>query len=346
MKFLMIGLGGIGQRHLRNLRALAGPAADVLAYRVRRQTHVLTDQLQIENQAGLEEKYAVRLFTDLDAALAEHPHAALICNPSSLHVPAALKAAAAGCHLLLEKPLSHNLEGVDELIRLLNDKRLVGLVGYQMRFHPCLRRLRELLAARAVGRIVAVRAEVGEYLPGWHPYEDYRQMYASRAELGGGVVLSQIHEIDYIYWLFGMPRRVMAMGGHLSSLEIDVEDTASILMECAVDGRPIPVHLHQDYVQRPPSRTCQVIGDEGKILVDFRNLCVKHFDGGGSLAAETSFATLQRNQLFLDEMKHFLACIERRELPLVSVHDGAQSLRIALAVKQSLATRQPVDLGV
>ena len=237
MKFLMIGLGGIGQRHLRNLRALAGPSAEVLAYRVRRQTHVLTDQLQIENQAGLEEKYAVRLHTDLDAALAEQPAAALICNPSSLHVPVALKAAAAGCHLLLEKPLSHNLEGVDELIGVMAGKGLVGLVAYQMRFHPCLRRLRELLAAGAVGRIVAVRAEVGEYLPGWHPYEDYRQMYASRAELGGGVVLSQIHELDYLYWLFGMPRRVMAMGGHLSSLEIDVEDTASILMECVVDGR-------------------------------------------------------------------------------------------------------------
>ena len=141
-----------------------------------------------------------------------------------------------------------------------------------------------MLAARAIGRIVAVRAEVGEYLPGWHPYEDYRQMYASRADLGGGVVLSQIHEIDYLYWLFGMPRRLMAMGGHLSSLEIDVEDTASILMECVVDGRPIPVHLHQDYVQRPPSRTCQIIGDDGKILVDFRSLSVTHFDGGGRLA--------------------------------------------------------------
>jgi predicted dehydrogenase len=345
MKFLMIGLGGIGQRHLRNLRTLLGPSAEVLAYRVRRQSHVLTDQLQIEDQAGLEEKYAVRLYTDLDEALAEHPQAALICNPSSLHVAVALKAAAAGCHLLLEKPLSHNLEGVDELIRLMDDRRLVGLVGYQMRFHPCLRRLRELLSVRAVGRIVAVRAEVGEYLPGWHPYEDYRQMYASRADLGGGVVLSQIHEIDYIYWLFGMPRRLMAIGGHLSRLEIDVEDTASVLMECLVDGRPIPIHLHQDFVQRPPSRTCQVIGDDGKILVDFRNLWVKHYNGAGDLVAETSFGTLQRNQLFLDEMKHFLACLERRELPLVSVHDGAQSLRIALAVKHSLSTRQPVDLG-
>ena len=117
----------------------------MLAYRVRQQSHVLTDQLQIEDRAGLEEKYAVRSFSDLDAALAERPHAALICNPSSLHVPVALKAAAAGCHLLLEKPLSHDLERVDELIRLDGRQaRSWDWSAYQMRFHPCLRRLRDL----------------------------------------------------------------------------------------------------------------------------------------------------------------------------------------------------------
>jgi predicted dehydrogenase len=345
MKFLMIGLGGIGQRHLRNLRALAGPSAEVLAYRVRRQSHVLTDQLKVESQAGLEEKYGVQAYGDLDAALARRPDVAIICNPSSLHIPVALAAARAGCHLFLEKPLSHSLEQVDELIDLMQRGDRVGLVGYQMRFHPCLKRLHGLLNQRAIGRIVAVRAEVGEFLPGWHPYEDYRQMYASRAELGGGVILSQIHEIDYLYWLFGLPRRVMAVGGHLSNLEIDVEDTASILMECVVNGRPIPVHLHQDYVQRPPSRTCQVIGSEGKILVDFRTLSVKRFDGSGSLVEDTALEAFPRNQLFLDEMTHFLACIQGQESPLVSLRDGAQSLRIALAAKESLSTGQPVVLG-
>jgi predicted dehydrogenase len=341
----MIGLGGIGQRHLRNLRALAGSSAEIVAYRVRKQSHVLTDQLQLESQHGLEDKYGVRVFDGLDSALAEHPDAALICNPSSLHIPAALAAADAGCHLFLEKPLSHNLDQVDELIRLMEKKNLVGLVGYQMRFHPCLQRLRNLLGVGAVGRLIAVRADVWEYLPNWHPYEDYRQMYASRAELGGGVILSQIHELDYLYWLLGMPHRLWAVGGHLSSLEIDVEDTASLLMECTVDGRPIPVHLHQDYVQRPPRRTCQVIGNDGQICVDFRSLSVKLFDGDGKLVEDQSFAGLERNQLFLDEMRHFLACIHGQEKPLVSLLDGAQSLRIALAAKQSLATGQLMDLG-
>ena len=101
-----------------------------------------------------------------------------------------------------------------------------------MRFHPCLQRLHELVQEKKVGRILSVRAEIGEYLPGWHTYEDYRQMYASRQDLGGGVILSQIHELDYLYWLFGLPRSVYALGGHLSRLEIDVEDTADILMEC------------------------------------------------------------------------------------------------------------------
>ena len=90
-------------------------------------------------------------------------------------------------------------------------------------------------------------------MPGWHPYEDYRALYAARADLGGGVVLSQIHEFDYLYALFGLPRRLFAIGGHLSHLEIDVEDVASTLMEFNVDGHILPVHLQQDYLQRPAS---------------------------------------------------------------------------------------------
>jgi predicted dehydrogenase len=256
----------------------------------------------------------------------------------------ALKAARVGCNLFIEKPLSHEWVGVRELTDVVEAKDLVALVGYQMRFHPCLRRLRELLAQGAIGRIVAVRVEVGEYLPGWHAYEDYRSMYASRADLGGGVILSQIHELDYVYWLFGLPSRIFALGGHLSALDIDVEDTASILMECNVDGRPIPVHVHQDYIQRPSSRTCQIVGDAGKVLVDFNALSVAFFGAEGEVVEMSKFEGFERNQLFLDEMSHFLACLERREAPLVTIRDGAQSLRMALAAKESLRTGRAVDV--
>ena len=345
MKFLIAGLGGIGQRHVRNLRALAGTSAEILAYRVQGNSPTLTDSLGVEPGDSVERKYGLRVVADLDAALGEGPDAVLICNPSSLHMSVALKAARAGSALFVEKPLSSTSEGTDELIDLVESKHLVGLVGYQMRFHPSLLRAQALLAAGTIGRVVAVRIEVGEYLPGWHTYEDYRQMYASRSDLGGGVILSQIHELDYVYWLFGMPTRVFALGGHLTRLEVDVEDTASLLLECSVDGRSIPVHVHQDFIQRPATRTCAVIGDAGKILVDLRQLTVTVFDAEGNIAESSSNPGFERNQLFLEEMRHFLACVEGDETPRVSIRDGARSLMIALAAKQSIETGQVVDLA-
>lgn len=344
MKVLIVGLGGIGQRHLRNLKTLVPKNLEVIAYRVRRSSAVLTDALTVEPGVSLEEKYNIRTYTDLRRALEDKPEVAFVTNPSRLHLPVALEAAKAGCHLLIEKPLADSLEGVEELIDTVERNRLVALVGYQLRFHPCLIWLRDLLQERSIGRLLAVHLEVGEYLPGWHPYEDYRQMYAARKALGGGVILSQIHELDYAYWLFGMPRRVFALGGKLSRLEVDVEDTASILMECRQDGAILPVHVHQDFLQKPPSRRCEIIGDAGKIVWDYH---------GGTLTiwrAETKepqvrrLERFERNQLFVDELRHFLACLRGEQKPIVTLRDGANSLKIALAARQSLETQEVVSL--
>jgi predicted dehydrogenase len=339
-----VGLGAIGQRHLRNLRTLLGSDAEILAYRTRGLTHVLTDRLEVEGKDGLHERYDVRVFDDLGKALAAQPTAVFICNPSSLHLRVALEAATAGCDLFIEKPLSHSNDGVDDLIGCIEEKNLVALVGYQWRFHPCLQRARSFLRDGRIGRVLAVRAEVGEYLPAWHRYEDYRSTYAARADLGGGAVLSQIHEMDYLYWFFGLPKRVFCVGGHLSCLDIDVEDVASTLMTYEADGKTIPVHLQQDYLRRPPSRSCQIIGDEGRIEIDLRAGTVELFDARGQLA-EMDASPVQRDQLFLDEVRHFLACLRREQSPVVSVRDGAQSLRMALAAKRSIESGQVVELS-
>lgn len=341
MKILMVGLGGIGQRHLRNLRTLLGSRAEISAYRVRGQSAVLTDGLQVETGSSLEEKFRLRVFHDLDEALNDGPRAVVVCNPSSLHLPVALQAARAGCHLFLEKPVAHCLEGTEALAALVEKNNLQVLVGYQLRFHPCIRHVGSLLRQNAVGGLIGVQAEIGEYLPGWHTYEDYRQMYAARRDLGGGVVLSQIHEMDYLYSFFGLPRSLYAIGGKLSSLEIDVEDTASVLMDYA----GMAVSLHMDYIQRPPCRTLKIIGNEGILWADLRQPLVRRYDAHGALCEETVFGDFERNRLFLDEMAHFLACVEGREKPVVSLRDGLQSLRMALAVKESLGSRLPVELS-
>ena len=344
MKALFIGLGGIGQRHLRNLQAIVSEDLEIIAFRERNASQVITDKLAVEEGVDVQSRFGLKVFHDLKQALAEKPLVAFICNPTSMHMAAAKTAAEHGCHLFIEKALSDSMDGVDELIALAEAKDLVCMVGYQMRFHPCLQALEKILQSGSLGRIIAVNAEVGEYMPGWHKYEDYRQLYAARKDLGGGVIVSQIHEFDYIQWLFGLPTSVYAVGGHLSSLAIDVEDVASITMTCLVDGRYIPVHLHQDYLQRPPTRICKVVGDRGKVVLDFIGLYLTEFDENGEVVTHADFSDFERNQLFMDQMRHFIGCIKTGSNPCVTLRGGARSLQMALAAKKSLQTGKVVIL--
>jgi predicted dehydrogenase len=344
MRILLVGLGGIGQRHTRNLRALLGSELDLIAYRTRGLSSVITPQLSLDSTRKVELEYNIRSYDTLQSALDQSPNIAFVCNPSSLHVGVALECAEAGCDLFIEKPLSNSLNNVAKLIDSVSANRRVAMVGYQLRFHPCVERLRAILDSGAIGRVLAVHADVGEFMPYWHRYEDYRTMYAARADLGGGVILSQIHELDYLGWLFGAPRRVFAMGGHWSSLEIDVEDTASIMLECAVEGRPLPVHVQLDYLQYPPSRRCEVIGDNGKMCIDLIANETILYTGRQPEGKRFHIDNFERNQMFLDELKHFLNCVERRQQPIVTLQDGATSLRTALAAKESIATGRVVQL--
>jgi predicted dehydrogenase len=342
VKILMVGLGGIGQRHARNLRALLGESAEIIAYRVRRQMHVVTPAMGADRDRNVENEYMIRTFSSLEEALAERPDFAFICNPSSLHIPVALACTQAKCDIFVEKPLSESMQGTDQLIQSAKENKTVAMVGYQLRFHPCLRALSEAVKSGILGNLLAVRATVGEYLPNWHPYEDYRQMYAARADLGGGVVLSQIHEFDYLYSLFGLPKRIYALGGHWSDLEIDVEDTASILMECRFADHPLPIQLHQDYLQSPPSRQCEVIGDRGRVVMDLHALSVSVFTRGNTTPEVQNFSGFERNQLFIDQLQHFLDCVKSRTKPVVDLYGGSQSLRMALAAKRSIEIHEPV----
>ena len=341
MKFLVVGLGGIGQRHTRNLRSMLGGRCDIIAYRVRRDSPLLTDTLQVEARDGLEERYGIRSFGRLDHALAERPDAALICNPTSLHLDVALEAARAGCHLLIEKPLSHTLKGIDELEAIVKKQNLVCMIAYQLRFHPCLTVAHRLFTDGVIGRAIACRATIGEYLPGWHRYEDYRGMYASKRALGGGVILSQIHELDMLYWFFGRPRHIVSMGGHLSDLEIDVEDVASTLL--SYEG--MVAHLHQDYVQQPPVRQIEIIGSAGKMSIDLRSLSVAVYGGAGESIASHSFEGFERNKLFIDELESFINAIKTRSAVPVDLSAGRQSLEMALAMRRSVETGTIVDMS-
>lgn len=345
MRVLFCGLGGIGQRHLRNLCSIIPhDELDVHAYRVLGRTEKLKDDLSIEAGRSIVDDYSITVHSDINQALGVKPKAVFICNPSSLHTGLAMEAAKAGAHLFIEKPVADSLQGLDELQRIITGQHLVCYVGYNFRFHPALIRIKELLHQDHFGNLLSVNSEIGEYLPNWHPHEDYRTMYASRADMGGGVILSQIHEMDLIYWFFGLPSSIYTVGGKLSHLEVDVEDTASSLM--MYDGAlgRFPITLHQDYLQRPPVRRFKVVGDGGLAVVDMIGNRLVVCSAEGDMVEEWDGAGFQRNDMYHAQIQHFLDCVAGKAEPRVSLHDGIQSLKLALAAKESLALQALVQV--
>jgi len=274
------------------------------------------------------------------------PLGALLILNNTLHLPVALAAARAGCHLFIEKPIAESLDGIDELIDLVEQKHLAAFVAYQFRFHPGLSLIKTMIADRKLGHLTGAHIVNGEYLPGWHPYEDYRETHPARRELGGGCLRIQTHELDYALWLFGMPRQVFAVGGQLSRLEVNVEDAVDILMQCQDDGRPLPVHIRLDYLQRPPQRVCEVIGDEGKVLYNYYLDQVEFYHTESRRVETYKFAGFDRNQMFIDEIRHFLDCVRGDATPLVDLREGLRSMTIGLAADESLRTGKAVEVAL
>ena len=329
-RFLVAGCGSIGKRHIGNLRALG--VSEVIAFDPRP-----------DRRAEVTEKFGIKVIERLEDAWPLQPHAAIIATPTAFHVAPALQAAEHNCHLFIEKPLSDSLDGIGRLLELVRQRKLITLVGCNTRFVPGFKKMKELVTAGAVGRVVALRAEAGQYLPDWHPWEDYRQGYSAQRRLGGGVILDAIHELDYVRDLLGEVESVSCLAAKLSHLEVDTEDVAAILLRHSA-GAISEVHL--DYVQRAKSRNCQVIGDQGTIRWDF---------AGGEVSCYRSDTKKwesypappdwQLNQMYLDELQHFLDCVAGTERSICDVFEGERVLRIALAARQSAPTGAAVTLG-
>lgn len=321
MKFLIAGLGSIGRRHLRNLRTLGQD--DIILYR--------------SNLATLPDAELGDLptYTELSLALAEKPTGVIVANPTALHLEVAIAAARAGVALLIEKPISDGLAGLGELQSALALSGKPVMVGFHFRFHPVLNHLKALLESGRLGKPLSARAHWGEYLPGWHPWEDYRRSYAARADLGGGVVNTLSHPLDYLRWLLGEVESVSAWTGKLSDLELDVEDHADILIRFAA-GQAASVHL--DYYQRPPSHTLEITCEGGRICWDNATgeaqIFHAHSNTVDLLVPPEGF---ERNQMFLDEMATFVLLCQGETLPHCTLADGIRAQELVLAIKQSAA---------
>ncbi|MFN2216948.1 MAG: Gfo/Idh/MocA family protein [Anaerolineales bacterium] len=327
MRFLIAGLGSIGRRHLRNLLALG--EKDIILYRSNLST-LPDDELE-----------GFQVETNLEDALAANPQAVIVANPTSLHLDVAIPAAEARCSILMEKPISHSLEGTDQLAQALKQHGGRFLSGFHFRYHPGLAQVKEWLSEGLIGEVVSVQSFWGEYLPGWHPWEDYRNSYAARTDLGGGVVNTLSHPFDYLRWMFGDVQDVQAVTSS-NGLDLPVEDTADILLKFRSGCQAV---IHLDYLRRPPRHTLEIIGTRGTITWDNGDGSANRFDVEKNEWTKVNPPPgFERNHLFLAEMGHFLKVARGEEQPRCSLEDGLAAVRIAQAVHQAATHTRLVEL--
>lgn len=332
MKALVVGGGSIGGRHLKNLKALGVDELGLV-------------EIDAQRRGTLATEFGIRQFASLGDGLDWLPDLAVICSPTYLHAQQALEVARQGCHLFVEKPLSHTPDGLGELGALVERGKLISFVGCNMRFHPGPSKVKELLEKNACGKIHFARIHAGFYLPEWRPNSDYRSNYAAREETGGGCILDCIHEIDLARWYLGDVEEVFCVSEHLSALEIDTEDFAILICRHS-SGAMSEIHL--DYLQRAYRRGCEIAGETGSIVWEFNDGKVRWYDA--ALSQLTNFdqpESWQLNQMYVDEMQHFLSCVRSGQNTMFSVPEAAAVMAIAFAAKSSArqAKMLPTETG-
>mgnify|MGYP006285102765 CR=1 FL=1 len=332
-RLLIVGLGSIGIRHARIARQLI-PSLQIVALR--------------HNKGSADTEFHVdHQFDSMNDVMSFGPQAAIVANPASMHVDIAMRLADAGIHLLIEKPISNSPRRVQDLIDLCRDRNVVLMTGYNLRFSRSLRRFRECVHKGLAGNILSVRAEIGQYLPSWRPNVDYRKSVSAREELGGGVLLELSHEIDYLRWIFGEVDWVSATLKRQSSLEIDVEDSAFLTLGFAggTETAPGVASLNMDFIRHDTVRTCTAIGDKGTLRWNALTGVIDMFARDGAAWNVLSTDPDQRDDTYLAEWRHFLACMENHEMPLVSGEDGLAVMRVVQAARESSVYRKVVQIA-
>lgn len=335
MNVLFWGLGGVGQRHLRNFHSITNGKHSYFTIGSYRQKSCISDALVLVPHSNLFDLFSFSFINSLSDLSSYKIDLSVVSTPSIFHYDHAKILLQHGSHLYLEKPAALSPEQIIDLIQIKNYLKLKVSVVSQFRYNPLINRIKSIISSHEYGLPLFAESVVSEYMPNWHPYEDYRTSYASNSSLGGGVVFTQIHEIDYLYYLFGKLQVIQSIGGKYSDLEIDVEDTCLSFLIPESTSYNFPIYLRQDYLGSPSKRYLFVQFANASILCDFISLTLTISSPNHSNIVE-DYSSIQRNQLFIDQFTDFINSIDSESSSFVSLEESLDVVTIASKIKHFL----------
>ena len=303
MKVLIIGLGSIALKHIKALQELY---PSVVIYALRRKGE-LSKKLE-----GVIEVFNIN---DIEVDTLSF---ILISNPTAVHYQTIKEVIAYKKPLFIEKPLFSDLsKEANELVTKVEKQETPTYVACNLRFLECIAKVKELIVGK---RINEVNVYCGSYLPDWRPNVDFRKVYSANKEMGGGVHIDLIHELDYVYWLFGAPIHTQSFFSNKSSLNITAYDYANYLWE--YDDFSVSVVLN--YYRRDRKRTLEILTDEGTYLVDLLRNNISYND-------EIIFQSRQVSlETYTAQMQFFVEEILNKQTKFNTIVEGYKVLELCL----------------
>ncbi len=320
------GGGSIGKRHIRNLQSLG--------------YHNIFC-LKRKQSSKFEKEFNVKVVTSYECLKDIKPLAVFVCNPTSLHIKSLEHAVIVDSHIFMEKPLVHNEFGLTHARSVLKKNSKVFFIGFMLRFHPLVKEIKSIIDSTILGKVYSARFEFGSYLPYWHPWEDYKTSYASRRELGGGVINTITHELDLIQYFFGNPNSVTSQKANFNKLDIEVEELFEGIL--IYDDKLVTLHL--DYLQKDYDRRISILCDEGSINWNWHDneIVVKNHK---SEAIKIPLLNFDVNQLYLDELEVFFELINKGKIKHSLDQDHAiNNTKITLALHKAADLNQKVRIN-
>jgi predicted dehydrogenase len=324
VKFLVVGLGSMGKRRIRNLQYLR--AGTIIGFDIRD-----------DRAKEVEEEYKIRTFINFDDAMKTNPDALIISTPPDLHAKYARIAAMSNKHFFTEVNVVD--AGLDELINLCKNRKTVAAPSCTMRFNSSVKRIKEVVDKDEIGRPLAFTYHSGQYLPDWHPWEDYRKFYVAKRETGAAREIVSF-ELVWLTWIFGGIKTVSCFCGKTSILGIDIDDIYQVLMKFknGVFG-----HMQVDVVSRVADRSCKIFGEKGVIFWNLgENVRVY-------AAKDKQWRTYQekkqvnvagydertKEEQYIEEMKQFIKAIKKEEKYPYTLEEDRAVLQILYAAEES-----------
>lgn len=338
---LVIGYGSIGRRHVQNLLRFTNMKIIILSKRKK----IALDDFDLIPEKTIKQR--LEISNSLQQCILKKPQIAFVTNETSKHILIAVKLAKLGMDLFIEKPLSNSSLGIRELKKIIQKKKLICMIGCNFRFYPPIQKIKKLLDTQNLGKIHSIHIENGSYLPDWHPYENYIQSYASRKILGGGVTLTQIHELDYLCWFVGIPKEVTSVIDKISTLKINVDDINETILKFR---KSVIGVIHLDFFQRPSFKRCKIRGSKGTLewnsIENKINLYTSKTKKYSKIKIPHNYALTSNkvNKMYVEELQYFFNCVKNRTQPMNNLSEAEHILNVVLSMKKSSMTKKTVKI--